>query len=83
MSLKGDIVKEYLEKWPELPSHQLARMIYNSENNHLVFTDKESVRTAIRYYRGSIGDNHRKKISSTKYFKNENRYTENISGGKK
>lgn len=75
MSLQGEIVMEWLEKWPDLPSNQLARMIYNSDNNHLIFADKERVRGRIRYYRGVNGDTARKKISTKKYFKNGNQNT--------
>jgi len=73
MSLKSDIVKEYLEKWPDLPSNQLARMIYNDDNNCFLFTDKEDVRCIIRYYRGARGQELRKHLSTTKYLKNGNK----------
>lgn len=53
-NLQGEVVKEWLAKWPNLPSKQLARMIYNSDDNNKLFNSAEHVRTSIRYYRGGL-----------------------------
>lgn len=74
-TIRGQIVIEYLEKWGNLPSNQLARMIYNSDKNNLIFKDKESVRTMVRYYRGQRGVYHRNKIATKKYFTYGNKNT--------
>ena len=68
MSLTGQIVLEWLEKWPDLPKKQLARMIYNADNNHLVFTDIEHVRGLIRMYKGQNGDCNRREMKTTKFY---------------
>ena len=68
--LVGDIIKEYLEKFPDAPSHTLSRMIY--ADNKELFSTVETVRSALRYYRGSTGDNargKRKRSNGEKYFK--------------
>jgi len=67
--LSGKIVLGYLERFPNTPSLTLARKIYNEDDNHLVFTDTETVRTAIRYYRGIIGFKNRKKCIKQKFYK--------------
>jgi len=65
--LSGEIVIKELDKFPNTPTRTLARKIY--KENPEVFTNVETVRTAIRYYRGSNGDSHRQIISTKKYFK--------------
>lgn len=54
----GQIVKQYLVKYPTLPNLTLARVIY--KENNLVFKDVENVRTLIRYYQGNKGKISRK-----------------------
>ncbi len=51
--LTGQTVKEYLKKFPKVQSLTLAKKIYK-ENKEL-FTTLDSVRTAIRRYRGKNG----------------------------
>lgn len=68
ITIKGQIVLEWLEKWPDLPKKQLARMIYNSDDNHLIFRDQEAVRNLIRMYRGQSGSRHRKQTQIKKYY---------------
>ena len=67
MSLKGDIVREYLNKFSETPSLSLARKIF--EENKSVFKDVENVRDLLRYYRGAHGKKARKNMThkSKKY----------------
>lgn len=66
--LTGDVVREYLEKFPNTPSRTLARMIYR--DNVELFRDSESVRVIIRFYRGSCGDKHRNQITDRRFIKN-------------
>ena len=63
--MKGDIVKEYLDKFAELPSLTLARTIYKRHPE--AFKDVEDARQVIRYYRGSKGSENRKKQEGSKY----------------
>ena len=48
-----ETVKSYLEKYPDLPTLTLAKMIY--KENPEITTSIESVRSAIRYNRGALG----------------------------
>jgi predicted phosphodiesterase len=50
----SDIVKSYLDKFPETPTHTLSRTIYN--DNKECFNSSEHVRSIIRYYRGANGN---------------------------
>lgn len=59
---QGDIVKKYLKKFPDSKSATLARKIYNE--NKLFFSDIESVRSLIRYYRGANGKANLKKMNA-------------------
>ena len=54
-----DIIIEYLKKFPEAPTKTLARKIYAE---HPKFTSFEGVYTRVRYYRGQLGEEHRKKL---------------------
>ena len=56
----SEIVDEALKLYPDLPSHQLARMIYR--DNPTVFRNQEAVRNAIRYRRGATGKAHRQQV---------------------
>ena len=67
--MRAEIVKEYLEKWPDLPSLQLARMIYNDGDNYKLFTNIDNVRSSIRYYRGANGNKSRKELATKKYIR--------------
>lgn len=67
----GILVLEYLEKWPDLPTLTLAKLIYNDKDNYKVFNSIEHARDIIRYYRGLRGDKNRKDLSTTKYLKHE------------
>lgn len=64
---KSDLVKEYLEKFPETPSLTLARTIYNS--NKSVFTSIECVRSFIRRYRGASGDNNLQNLKDRRFIR--------------
>ena len=46
---RTEIVKEYLEKYPEMPTMTLAKMVY--KNHEVDFNDLTSVRNRVRYLR--------------------------------
>jgi predicted phosphodiesterase len=64
-SSSGDIVKEYLLKFPSTSSHKLSMLIFNDVPG--LFKDAESARNVIRYYRGSNGKFNRENISNESY----------------
>ena len=61
-----DIIIEYLKKFPEAPTKTLARKIYAE---HPKFTSFEGVYTRVRYYRGQLGEGHRKKLKDKSFQK--------------
>ena len=61
-----DIIIEYLNKFPEAPTKTLARKIYAE---HPKFTSFEGVYTRVRYYRGQLGEGHRKKLKDKSFQK--------------
>lgn len=58
MSLKGDVVKEALEKFRNGSSLSIAKAIY--KNNSELFSGVEDVRSIVRYYRGKRGEKSKK-----------------------
>lgn len=58
ISKKGEIVLKVLKDFPTHPTRTLAEKIYNE--NPLLFTNKESARSAVRYHRGEAGEFNRK-----------------------
>jgi predicted phosphodiesterase len=68
MAISGDIVKEYLQRFPKTSTLTLAKKIY--KENVKVFTNVETVRTRIRFYRGKLGTFNRKALA-TKDFLNQ------------
>jgi predicted phosphodiesterase len=66
MALIGDIVKEYLKRFPKTPSLTLAKKIY--KENIEVFKNVEHARDIIRTYRGSHGDLLREKIKDRTFY---------------
>ncbi len=64
-----DIVKPYLEKWTDLNSLTLARLIYKDHPES--FKDVETVRTSIRHYRGNRGNAQRASVADKKYFRTD------------
>jgi len=66
VQLSGTIVKEYLERFPKVPSLTLARKIYLE--NKEVFSTIETVRTVIRTYRGKCGKHARDKMTEKKFY---------------
>ena len=63
--LKGEIVKEYLLKFPDAHNNTLARIIYNE--NKAAFKDVENVRSVIRYYRGSLGEKLKQQLQDRRF----------------
>ena len=61
-----DIIIEYLKKFPEAPTKTLAKKIYAE---HPTFTSFEGVYTRVRYYRGQLGEGHRKKLKDKSFQK--------------
>lgn len=53
------IIQQYLKKFPSTPNMTIARKIY--KENISVFSTLESVRTSVRRFRGSAGDEERKR----------------------
>jgi len=72
MTIKGEIVKEALKKFPNLPSLSLARKIY--ADNIEVFKHVEEARSVIRYYRGANGEQCRKYLSDPTHMIEWNKY---------
>jgi len=67
MIKRSDLVKEFLDKYPDLPDKTVADIFYKSYP--LLFSNPESARGNIRYYRGHCGEEDRKKTSGRKYVK--------------
>lgn len=65
--IQGDIVKKYLNKYPQLPSLTLAKLIF--QENELLFNSVESVRKTVRYYRGAVGDKQRETVLDKKFIR--------------
>lgn len=57
----GELVKQKLIEYPDVPTRTLARMIYAMNKD--LFRDVETVRARIRYYRGAMGEDLRKVVS--------------------
>lgn len=68
-SITGKIVCKYLAKFPNTPSHSLAKKIY--KENKESFTNTEHVRSVVRMYRGKSGGRNRKNITLKDHFKKE------------
>lgn len=67
--LKKEICIQWLRKWPDIPTLQLARMIYNSDDNHKIFKDIENVRDSLRYWRGAHGHQLRKDLGTQEFIR--------------
>jgi len=60
VTIQGEIVKEYIAKYPKMTRAALARKIY--KENKLSFNNPETVRTRIRYHVGQAGKHQRKRL---------------------
>ena len=67
--IKRKIVFDALDKFPNTSNLGVARIIYKEGN--LFFKDLDNARTMVRFYRGSMGKEHRETITIKKYLKNE------------
>jgi predicted phosphodiesterase len=63
ITIIGTVTLEMLEKYPNLPSQTLARKLIADYPE--IYNTINSARGAVRYYRGQIGKNNRKKIQMT------------------
>lgn len=63
--LTGEIVKQYLTRFPNAGARTLANKIY--AENVAVFTDTEHVRGLVRYYLGQNGRSSRADLAVTKF----------------
>ena len=59
-SINGELVMEYIKKFPHASNRSLARKIYFDGDNYMLFTSTESVRVLIRHYKGCNGKESRK-----------------------
>lgn len=69
--LKSKIAREYRDKYPDMPTHQLARIIFQNES--IVFKDKEDCRSVLRYIEGKNGKALLGQVKNTKYCMKESR----------
>lgn len=69
--LKSKIAREYRDKYPDMPTHQLARIMFKNES--IVFKDKEDCRNRLRYIEGKNGKSRLKNVINTKYYMKEAR----------
>lgn len=72
----GNLVAEYLEKYPNASKKTIAEKLYN--DNILLFKSPETARSAIRYYTGTNGKQHLKSVKQPiqrkNNFSNKNPY---------
>ena len=66
MSVKGDIVKKELTRFPTTPLLTLAKKIYKA--NPKVFTSVDDVRATLKYHTGKAGVKDRKNIVDKSHF---------------
>ena len=66
ISIKGQLVIDYIKKFPNTPNLTLAKKIY--KENSKLFIDVENVRSTIRTYTGNSGKNNAKKIKNKELF---------------
>lgn len=71
--IKQELVREWRIKFPNIPTTKLSRIIYNSDNNHLVFRNSENIRTILRHIEGKTGDKNRKTMKDKSLFLEEAR----------
>lgn len=62
MSLKTELVKAALKKFPNTPHLTLAKKLY--KENKSIFKDVEAVRTSIRYHTGKSGNYNRSEMKN-------------------
>jgi hypothetical protein len=65
ITIIGNIVKEYLLKYPSISSYNLSKLLLKDIPD--LFNDLEKTRSVIRYYRGANGSFNRKSINADSY----------------
>jgi predicted phosphodiesterase len=70
---KAKIAREFRSKYPEMPTRQLARIMY--KKNIELFKDEEDARSRLRYIEGKMGSNQKKHVINTEFYKPQNRET--------
>lgn len=75
--LQGEVVKEYLRKYPKSSKKSIARLLV--KEHPLLFPSVDNARVRIRYHTGAVGDNSRKqnpseKINHASNYSRENPY---------
>lgn len=63
------VLFEYLDKYMETSTRQLAKIIYRDHSE--LFVSYDDARDKVRYWRGAQGNINRNMISTKKYFKHE------------
>lgn len=63
----GKIVLSFLDKYPNMPSLTLAKLIF--EKHPLEWNNIDAIRSSIRSYRGRNGESQREKYKNNKHFK--------------
>jgi predicted phosphodiesterase len=66
ISIKGQLVIDYIKKFPNTPNLTLAKKIY--KENTKLFIDVENVRSIIRTYTGNTGKKNAKKVKDKSLF---------------
>jgi len=65
--LAGDITKQYLARFHNTSSLQIARIM--AKEHPLIFSDVEVARNHVRYYRGAHGKRNRKRMGTDEYIR--------------
>lgn len=65
ITAKGEIIIEYLTKFPSTSSHMISRML--AKDIPYMFADEEDARRLVRYYRGASGEKSRSDLSEEYY----------------
>ncbi|NDC96125.1 hypothetical protein EB118_12760 [bacterium] len=66
-TFRGDICRNYIKKYPQMPIKTLARLMYSE--NEAQFNDLEHAYGTLRYYTGTYGDSKRKAASDKELFR--------------
>ena len=62
---KGELIKEYLERFQLTPSLTIAKKIF--EEHSLMFTNVETVRSLVRFYRGKQGEKKKASLGDKRF----------------
>lgn len=66
-TIKGSVIKKYLERFPNSPILTISKKIYNE--NKAVFKDVEDTRRLVNYYKGRGGKQNRESIKDKRFIK--------------